>query len=85
MLALPLIEGLGILTGANMAFRPGSTSVKRTLWRSLNTSRRSTAGRQFTCTAIRNKDVASQDELPNLRHAQRPRETGHLPYPLNDC
>ncbi|CAF9922257.1 NADH-ubiquinone oxidoreductase 30.4 kDa subunit, mitochondrial [Imshaugia aleurites] len=28
--------------------------------------------RQFTCTAIRAKEVANQDELPNLRHAQRP-------------
>ncbi|KAM0805428.1 hypothetical protein BDR22DRAFT_817376 [Usnea florida] len=27
---------------------------------------------QFTCSAIRAKEVASQDELPNLRHAQRP-------------
>ncbi|KAL9071189.1 MAG: hypothetical protein Q9161_004366 [Pseudevernia consocians] len=28
--------------------------------------------RQFTCTAIRAKEIANQDELPNLRHAQRP-------------
>lgn len=30
--------------------------------------------RQFTGTAIRAKEVANQDELPNLRHAQRPRK-----------
>ena len=30
--------------------------------------------RQFTCTAIRAKEVANQEELPNLRHAQRPRK-----------
>ncbi|KAL9132670.1 MAG: hypothetical protein Q9175_006155 [Cornicularia normoerica] len=35
-------------------------------------STRSSATRQFTCTAIRAKEVANQDELPNLRHAQRP-------------
>ena len=29
--------------------------------------------RQFTCSAIRAKEVANQEELPNLRHAQRPR------------
>lgn len=31
--------------------------------------------RQLTCTAIRAKEVANQDELPNLRHAQRPRKS----------
>lgn len=30
--------------------------------------------RPFSCTAVRAKEVANQDELPNLRHAQRPRE-----------
>ena len=30
--------------------------------------------RQFTCTAHKAKEVANQDELPNLRHAQRPRK-----------
>lgn len=30
--------------------------------------------RQFTCTAIRTKDVASQEDVPNMRHAQRPRK-----------
>ncbi|CAD6582946.1 MAG: NADH-ubiquinone oxidoreductase 30.4 kDa subunit, mitochondrial [Alectoria sarmentosa] len=35
-------------------------------------STRSSTSRLFTCTAIRAKEVANQDELPNLRHAQRP-------------
>ena len=30
--------------------------------------------RQFASSAIRRKDVASQEELPNMRHAQRPRK-----------
>lgn len=30
--------------------------------------------RQFTCSAVRAKDVASQEDVPNMRHAQRPRE-----------
>lgn len=36
-------------------------------------SPRSLLTRQFTCTTVRAKEVANQDELPNLRHAQRPR------------
>ena len=34
----------------------------------------SSTTRQFACSATRAKEVASQDELPNLRHAQRPRK-----------
>ena len=39
-----------------------------------NASARPSLGRQFTCTALRTKDVASQEGTPNMRHAQRPRE-----------
>ena len=37
-------------------------------------SSRATIARQFTCTALRAKEVASQEDIPNLRHAPRPRE-----------
>ena len=37
-------------------------------------SARSCTTRQFTCAAIRSKDVASQEEIPNMRHAQRQRK-----------
>ena len=29
--------------------------------------------RQLSSTALRSKDVASQEHIPNLRHARRPR------------
>ncbi|KAL9039459.1 MAG: hypothetical protein Q9180_002514 [Flavoplaca navasiana] len=38
----------------------------------VSTSRRSTSIRQLSTTKIRSKEVASQDEIPNLRHAPRP-------------
>ncbi|MCJ1229688.1 NADH-ubiquinone oxidoreductase 30.4 kDa subunit, mitochondrial [Toensbergia leucococca] len=37
-----------------------------------NAPMRSSASRQFTCTALLAKDVASQEDVPNMRHAQRP-------------
>lgn len=65
-----------------MATKLGAvTPLKAALRLSGQTLGRAIPVRQFTCTATRTKDVASQDYTPNLRHAQRPREsTGSLPY-----
>ena len=38
------------------------------------TSSRASIARQITCTALRAKEVTSQEDIPNLRHAPRPRE-----------
>lgn len=35
-------------------------------------SPRASIARQFTCTGLRAKEVASQEDIPNLRHAPRP-------------
>ena len=31
------------------------------------------SARQLSSTALRSKDIASQEHIPNLRHARRPR------------
>ena len=51
-----------------------ATSVSSVTRLVVKRSPRISRTRQFSCTAIRAKEVANQDELPNLRHAQRPRE-----------
>lgn len=56
-----------------MAARLGAATPVRNVTRLVTKpSARSSTTRQFTCTAVRAKEVANQDELPNLRHAQRP-------------
>ena len=37
-------------------------------------SRKNAPLRQFACSAHRSKNVASHEEPPNMRHAQRPRK-----------
>ncbi|MCJ1455977.1 NADH-ubiquinone oxidoreductase 30.4 kDa subunit, mitochondrial [Mycoblastus sanguinarius] len=56
-----------------MAARLAAAAPLRCTFQSAaKSSARSISTRQFTCTAIRKKDVASQDDTPNLRHAPRP-------------
>ncbi|KAL8969476.1 MAG: hypothetical protein Q9183_001976 [Haloplaca sp. 2 TL-2023] len=47
---------------------PTRNRLRSTAW----SSGKSGAIRQLSTTAIRSKEVASEDELPNLRHAPRP-------------
>lgn len=56
-----------------MAMRASSRVPSRVALRSGVASAVRSPTRQLTCAAIRWKDVASQEELPNMRHAQRPR------------
>ncbi len=39
----------------------------------VNTIVRTPATRHFACTALLSKDIASEEDIPNLRHAPRPR------------
>ncbi|KAL9126752.1 MAG: hypothetical protein Q9217_004242 [Psora testacea] len=55
-----------------MALRAASATFRHPLRCPVNVQCRSPARRHLTCTAIRSKQVASQGDLPNLRHAQRP-------------
>ncbi|MCJ1359485.1 MAG: NADH-ubiquinone oxidoreductase 30.4 kDa subunit, mitochondrial [Icmadophila ericetorum] len=55
-----------------MASRLGGAAALRTQWRTASKAIPGRAIRQFTCTVLRTKDVASQEEIPNLRHAPRP-------------
>lgn len=52
-----------------LSFKP---YVKDVLPLAVATSIRSTVIRHFTSNSVRAKDVASQENIPNLRHALRP-------------
>lgn len=55
---------------AIMALRVSSKyALHRVLWSAVGRPR------QFTCTAVRVKDVVAQEPPPNMRHAIRPRTT----------
>lgn len=58
-----------------MATRLGSAGPLRLAIRSASKTSHQQAVRQLSCTALRAKDVASQDQIPNLRHAPRPRKS----------
>ncbi|KAI4199615.1 MAG: hypothetical protein LQ350_004490 [Teloschistes chrysophthalmus] len=46
--------------------------VRNSLWSVVRPSSRLPSLRHLSTTSLRSKEVASQDETPNLRHAQRP-------------
>ena len=56
-----------------MAMRAGRRTASSLQRLSEATPGRWVACRQLTCSARRRKDVAAQDDTPNMRHAQRPR------------
>ena len=56
-----------------MAMKLGRPTSFRPIWKSALANSNRYATRQLSCTTLRAKDVASQDETPNLRHAPRPR------------
>ena len=57
-----------------MAMKLSSTSSLRHLLCANGKSFHRQALRQFAGTTLRTKDVASQEDVPNMRHAPRPRE-----------
>lgn len=50
-----------------------SGSLKRASRLYVNTIVRPPATRHFACTVLLSKDIASEEDIPNLRHAPRPR------------
>lgn len=58
-----------------MALRLGPNALRGTILCTVNTPSLTAGARQLVCSVRRCKEVASQEEIPNLRHAQRPRQS----------
>ena len=73
-----LAAGSGFVT-ATMAMRMANKSKSHKIfWSAVNRSVQPSGKRKFACTAVRVKDVAAEEPLPNMRHATRPRTIGPI-------